>query len=263
MHDATKVLLGSIGSSKRLVTCEADDPATFLAGLAVRRAADGGLQLADDSTAALIGVSLGRDLSNTAKTAVCRKGLGVPLRQKVYAATGTITIEAYADLIDAGFDTIEVAGVVFVAQAGAATLGTATFRAATSDGATAISLAAQINAHATTSELVEATVDGDDVIVTAIEAGEDGNELTLVYTDEGTATVGASVTGSGTLEDGSDGAAVHGKIVYVNDDGLGCLSTDADAVATLATYNGGVISGVDPITAAEVNAAIIDMVGGL
>src|SRR5690606_27656980 len=41
------------------------------------------------------------------------------------AATGTVTITSYANLVDAGDDEITVAGVTFVAQAGAATLGEA------------------------------------------------------------------------------------------------------------------------------------------
>ena len=45
MHDASKVLLGSSGSSLKAVTNEPADPETFPAGLAVRKKSDGGLQL--------------------------------------------------------------------------------------------------------------------------------------------------------------------------------------------------------------------------
>lgn len=121
-------------------------------------------------------------------------------------ATGTVTISSYANLIDTGFDTIAVAGVTFTAQAGAATLGTATFRAATNNDATAASLAAQINAHATASALVTASVVNAIVTITANEPGTGGNSIALVYTDNGTATVGASVSGA-TLT-GGDGLLV-------------------------------------------------------
>src|SRR5690606_24732818 len=63
-------------------------------------------------------------------------------------ASGTVTISSYANLVDAGDDEITVGSVTFVASASAVTAGDATFQAATSDEATAASLAAQINAHA-------------------------------------------------------------------------------------------------------------------
>jgi hypothetical protein len=69
-------------------------------------------------------------------------------------ASGNITITSYANLLTTAADTVSVAGVAFTAQSGAATLGTATFRAATGNTETAASLAAQINAHPTTSALV-------------------------------------------------------------------------------------------------------------
>lgn len=142
-------------------------------------------------------------------------------------ATGTVTITSYADLLVTAADTIEVAGVVFTAQSGAATLGTATFRAATSNDATAASFAAQINAHEDTAALVLATVDGAVVTITALDAGIAPNEYTLVYDDNG-AEVGATVSGSGTLS-GGDGLAV-GEFDGV----IGYSSEDADFVQAFA-----------------------------
>lgn len=98
-------------------------------------------------------------------------------------AAGTVTITSYANLVSGTDDTIAVAGVTFTAQTGAATLGAATFQAATSNDATATSLAAQINAHADASELVSASADGAVVTITAIEAGWDGNDIAVAYTD--------------------------------------------------------------------------------
>lgn len=117
------------------------------------------------------------------------------------AASGTIGIDTFANLLVSTPDTIEVAGVTFTAQAGAATPGDATFQAASSDEETAQSLADQINAHATTSALVLATVVDDVVTVTALAKDDTGNALTLVYTDNG-AEIGATVSGSGTLAGG-------------------------------------------------------------
>ncbi len=109
-------------------------------------------------------------------------------------ATGTVTISNYANLLITAADVITVAGVAFTAQSGAATLGTATFRAATGNNETAISLAAQINAHATTSALVTAVATGAAVLITAIEAGSDGNDIAISYTDNG-AEIGAVLSG--------------------------------------------------------------------
>lgn len=120
------------------------------------------------------------------------------------AASGTVTITNFANLIDDDADTIEVAGVIFTAQAGAATPGDATFQASSSNDATALSLAAQINAHAVTSDLVQAVANAAMVTITAVVPGEAGNSLTLDYSDEDSngTSVGATVSGTGTLTNG-------------------------------------------------------------
>jgi len=99
-------------------------------------------------------------------------------------------------------DAIGVAGVSFVAQAGAAVLGEATFQAATDNNTTAQSLVDQINAHATASALVTASRSGAIVTITAKNAGSGGNAIALAYTDNDT-NVGA--TKSGTTLTGGDG----------------------------------------------------------
>lgn len=145
-------------------------------------------------------------------------------------ATGTVTITSYANLVSGTPDTISVAGVTFTAQAGAATAGAATFQAATSDEATATSLAAQINAHATTSALVEAEADGDEVLITAKESGVDGNDIAVSYTDNDT-NVGATLSG---LSDGklSGGA---GLLPGTFDGVIGLSSDDAEFCAEQVT----------------------------
>jgi hypothetical protein len=110
------------------------------------------------------------------------------------SATGLITISSYANLVSGTDDAITVGGVVFTAQTGAATLGAGTFQAATSNAATAASLAAQINGHATAGALVTATVDDDEVLLTANDSGFGGNDITLTYTDNDT-NVGATLSG--------------------------------------------------------------------
>jgi hypothetical protein len=111
------------------------------------------------------------------------------------AASGTIQITSYANLVSGTDDTISVGGFEFAAQAGAVTEGELTFQAATSDEATAASLAAQINAHAELSELVEASVSTDTVTITAKARGTAGNAIALAYGDNDT-NVGATLSGS-------------------------------------------------------------------
>lgn len=79
MHDATKVLMGNIGSNMKEVINHLGDPATFLAGLCVHLKSDDtlSLALADGSK---IGISVGRSLSDTKRTAICTKGVDVPIQ---------------------------------------------------------------------------------------------------------------------------------------------------------------------------------------
>jgi hypothetical protein len=120
-------------------------------------------------------------------------------------ASGTITVSSYANLVSGTDDSVTIAGVVLTAQVGAATLGDSTFQAATSNDATAASLAAQINAHADLSGLVVATVVSAVVTVKAVAAGSAGNDITVVYTDHDS-NVGITLGGlSGGKLAGGDG----------------------------------------------------------
>lgn len=110
-------------------------------------------------------------------------------------STGNATITNYANLLTTTPDTIEIAGTVFVAQAGEATPGDSTFQAATSNEATAANLAAQVNAHPIAKTRVEALAAGAICGLTAKLPGAHGNAYLLAYTDNGTETVGATVSG--------------------------------------------------------------------
>jgi hypothetical protein len=143
------------------------------------------------------------------------------------AAAGTVTISSYANLLTTTPDTVTVNGIVFTAQSGAATLGTGTFRAATSNDATAASLAAQINAHASLSSLVIATVLTNVVTITALDSGSGGNALTLAYADLGGGNIGASVSGA-TLTGGD------GLFLGTFDGVVGVVSSDKSFLATQA-----------------------------
>lgn len=264
MHDASKVLLGANLSSAKEISVFNSDPATFIAGLAVRQSST--FDALSLTSGFKLGISLGKSLSDHKKTAVLRTGESVPVKLALKRASGNATITSYANLLTTTPDSISVAGVVFVAQAGAATLGTATFRAATSNDATATSLAAQINAHATSSALVYAVAAAAVVNIYARAGGAAGNAIALAYTDNGGGNIGATVSGA-VLSGGSDTISdinyvTKGAKAYFNDtSGLADFSTVESTVSD-AIYVSGVLTGIDE-SGAEVPCALVDMPGGL
>jgi hypothetical protein len=147
-------------------------------------------------------------------------------------AQATITISSYANLVSGTDDAIVINGVTLTAQAGAATLGANTFQAATSNDATAASLAAQINANTALAGSVVATVLSAVVTVKAASGGSSGNDITIVYTDNDT-NVGAVLAGaSGGHLNGGDGlflGAFEGVV--------GLSSTDDDFLAVQAAIS--------------------------
>lgn len=154
-------------------------------------------------------------------------------------ATGTVTISNYANLLTTAADVITIAGVAFTAQDGAATLGTATFRAATANNDTATSLAAQINAHATTSALVIAVATTDAVLITAKQAGSAGNNIAVSYTDNGGGNIGATLSGliDGKLSGGDgDFLGNWAGVVGVSSDDVTFLTAQASISKRTAFY---------------------------
>ncbi len=78
MHNASAIQMGTTRSSVKEVENRLGDPATFLAGLCVHLDLNGLLSLAS-SAGSKLGISLGRSGSDTKRTAICRKGLAVPV----------------------------------------------------------------------------------------------------------------------------------------------------------------------------------------
>jgi hypothetical protein len=72
-------MLGNVDTNIKEVINRSGDPATFLAGLCVHQKSDGTLSLAV-ADGSKIGISMGRSLSDTLRTAICVKGLRVPIR---------------------------------------------------------------------------------------------------------------------------------------------------------------------------------------
>ena len=150
-------------------------------------------------------------------------------------AQGVFTVSDYTHFTQSGIDTITINGVVLTAQTGAVVAGEATFQAATSNNATASSIASQINAHATLKNIVIATVVDNVITVKAKEAGSAGNLITAIYTNNG-GTAGGAWTGvvSGKLS-GGDGLflGTWNGVVGVSSDDVAFL--EAQAVITKRT----------------------------
>ena len=121
-HDESKILLGSTQSSARDVTVHDFDPATFPAGTAVRQKSDGALSVTK-AHGQLIGVTAGKSLSNTKKTAVIRAGEGVPIRltEGFEPVIGTSVwvddVTGLANVEDDGDVTTTVTNATYVSEA--------------------------------------------------------------------------------------------------------------------------------------------------
>jgi len=144
-------------------------------------------------------------------------------------AQGKFTVSDYTHFTQAGIDTITINGVVLTAQDGAVVAGQPTFRAATSNNATASSIVSQINALSTLNNVVIATVVDNVITVKAKNAGSAGNLITAIYTNAG-GTAGGAWTElvSGKLA-GGDGLflGTWNGVVGVSSDNLAFLEAQA------------------------------------
>jgi hypothetical protein len=152
----------------------------------------------------------------------------------IYQADGIATISAFAALVAGTADTLTVGEIVFTAQATSAVLGEATFQSATSNEATASSLATQINAHNGTKNLVIATAVGAVLTIKAKNSGSAGNNIVLAYNSNGSVGLVLSGITAGKL-DGGAGLFVGtwNGVVGVSSDNLAFL--EAQAVITKRT----------------------------
>lgn len=91
-HDATKVMMGNTLSTFKVVDNRAG---SIAAGLAVRLKSDSTISIAE-ADGSLLGISCGKDLSDTARTAIVRQGSKVPI-QLTAAFTPTIGAQVKID----------------------------------------------------------------------------------------------------------------------------------------------------------------------
>lgn len=239
-HDASVVLLGSTRSNLKDVTNESGASATFKAGLAVRLATNSELQLADDSTAALIGISLGESLDDKTKIAVCRTGNKVPIKlQNEFAEVviGDLTFRAKT----AGVSTLTVA-MPDTEAAGAA------------------------NASLVGSDITIGIEDGvttAQAIKTEVEATPAVHALIEVIIADGETTTAQALALETPLENGGTGYAVPGAQVFIDSaTGEATHEDVGDATATGATYLSGPLTGLYP-DGTTTTVALIAMQGGL
>ena len=268
-YDVSKVVLAGHLSSVHEAESYAVDPADFPSGLCVSLGSDG-LPSLLKSAGMRIGVSRGKSLADHKKTTITRTGLKVPVKASLKRSTGVITISSYANLVSGTDDSVTIGATVFTAQAGAATPGDATFRAATSNNDTATSLAAQINAHATASTLVYAVASSATVtLYSKVEGAATGHDVAVAYTDNDT-NVGITLSGltGGKLAGGSntisDIAYVSdGAKMYINDTtGKADIAMSGFSTVSDAVYRGIELTGIEE-DGTELAAVIVDMPGGL
>ncbi len=242
MHDATKVLLGSTGSSAKESSAHASDPADFLAGTAVRLKSTGALSVTE-ADGKWLGVSLGKSLSDHKKTAVCRDGESVPVKCTELAQAevqiGDILFKAVARGVGGNDIHIVLSDDVSDASAEVTDITSGVITISIEDGATtAADIAAAVAASAEAAALVTAIVD----------TGE-----------EATAQNAAADT---PLADGGVEWIVIGEKVYIDD--VTGLANDPDETVTIsdAIYTSGRLTGVNE-DSSEAACALCDMPGGL
>ena len=141
-------------------------------------------------------------------------------------ASGTVTCSSATTGSD-----VTVAGVTFVATAGAVSLGEAKYSKDTGNTEAAASLAAQINGHVTAGSAVYAIASGAVVTIWALACGTAGNAIALTTADA----VHTAVSGTGTLAGatvasdlGAHAASVAGGVITLHACNKGACGNDLD-----------------------------------
>lgn len=238
MYDATKVLLESHGSSDLVASCYASDPATYKAGLAVRQSATAN-QLSLTS-GVIVGISLGRDLSNIAKTTVAREGNDIPLKLAEYLVKAQLTFVSKQPNVPIAIE--------FVA------------------GATAGSEIATLTGDASAGYLISLSMDNVTTksTTTQCKTALDANADVLALIETQIASGQGATEVSAFAEDDIDTLSqpVVGAKVRVS--ALTGLAIPSGGTLTKWVYVSGALSAIDPITNAVLcQAARVDMRGGL
>lgn len=241
--DASRVLLGCPRSGPEIVE---NFPHDGVVGAGIAGCLNSSGQFVAGAATPLVGISRGVSMDHADKNSVTKLGGKVPLRLTDLGALaeGTVEITNFSSAVS---ETVTIGTFAFVGQSGTAEEGELEFQAASSTGATATSLAAQINAHPGASLIVEAEANAAIVTITSKIPGAAGNAIVLTAGD------GMTASGTGTLEDGVDSFfyAVPGNNVFIND--TTGLATDDDSGTTNSgwKYDSGPLVGVSPAIGGE------------
>lgn len=240
-HDPNKIPLGASQSSDRLATNEKGDPATFLAGLAVRLASSGELSLASGR---LLGVSLGRPLCfdpDMPRTAVMRAGNRVPLRLTDIGVAASLV---RGDLTFTAKNKGTAGNAITIALVAGGTAGSEVVSVV--GNAISISIASGVS----TATQIKAAVDASPAALALI-----GVAIT------GTAGAAQSAAVAAPLASGVESFAwvVKGARVSVDNTGK---AINTGGTATGAVFLTGPMKGIN-LDETEVDVALIDMGGGL
>lgn len=238
-HDASKILLGSVGSSDRTVTSFDSDPASFPAGRAVRQKSDGKLSLVS-SDGFLAGVSVGADLASQKKTAVVRSGNRVPIELAQYLVKAQLTF------IKKGLASVAIEFL---------DTGTA--------GSEDVTVTGDDDAGWLISVSMEDGVSTTTQIKTALDA--EAAALALIETAIASGQTSTAVAAFAEDDIDSQAQAVPGAAVRVsNVTGKAILTATNAGTLTGALYADTIKDGIDSVTGSALyKVAAIDMAGGL
>ncbi len=263
MHDPTKQAMGVTQSSDRDISNYNSDPATFIAGLAVRQSSTVGVLSVAVGAGMWAGISLGKSLSDTKKTSVLRSGLRVPVLLENQPARQVVTITSYANLIATSNDTLKIGATTFTFKGSPST--EAEVGALTNNNTTAANLATKINAHSVAGLLFEAVAVNAVVTITAKNNATVGTTIDCVYTDTHSVDIGLTVADDAITFVGGNAAAdyvVIGSKVYFSDTTGKADDPNSDSTISDAVYVSGVLTGISE-DGTEVACALVDMPGGL
>ncbi len=248
MHDASKVLMGSTGSSAKDISTHAADPATFPAGVAVRFKNSStvplSVALADGKWA---GISLGKSLSDHKKTSVVRTGELVPMKITDFSEYASVQVgDILFKAVTKGISGNDLSVIL------------------SDDVSDASAEVTDITAGAITISIEDGATTADD-IAAAIAANAEAAALIQAIVDSGQGAVGQDADTEQALIDGRDAGdwIVIGEKVYIDDvTGLANDSGEADVTISDAIYMSAVLTGVNE-DSSEVYAVLVDMPGGL
>lgn len=242
-HDPTKVVMGSVGSSDRMITKEDVDPATLPIGAGLRRTSTGALSLSSGD-GILVGIHGGQSLSDTKKLALIRAGNLVPVK---------LTDEGVAAFLKVG-------DITFTAKNKGLAGNSITI--ALVDDAEAEAETVEVDGLDIIIHMADGESTAEDIAAVVLASEEAMALLGSVVVDEGDEAVAQNDASEAPLASGADSFpyAAPGKALRIhNTTGLAVSSSNT---LTGAMFASGPLKGV-LLDGSEIDVALVDMGGGL